>query len=313
MADDILNFGVPLEVDTGTNESGHKSTKMSALLTQKNEETFDRQTAIRLEELHLLDMAMLELQGNPMFNYGKHGPKPEPKKPPASDDLAIGGPELTVSVDPDTQELVVTTSNKTPDDGESNLETDLVTFVADLQNAVQQYLPKVPLRTIHKRKGQIFRGQNKFRGKVWRDWAMIDWGDEGILPVRIVGFVDLRGLPDDHTANFLELPLEQSIFAVVEKAAFLVDQEEIDLSEIFVPITKEVGAITDNVVSELKFWLADVDAIVKPIAVIPDIGGPPNAYFMVKDRETWRTDFMEFLETPLDWEDDISSEEEDEE
>ena len=112
---------------------------------------------------------------------------------------------------------------------------------------------------------------------------MIDWGDEGVLPVRIMGFVDLRGLPDDHTANFLELPLEQSIFAVVEKAAFVVDQEEIDLSEIFVPITKEVGAITDNVVSELKFWLADVDPIVKPIAVIPDIGGPPNAYFMVKD------------------------------
>jgi hypothetical protein len=76
MADDILNFGIPLEVDTGTNKSGHKSTKMSALLTQKNEETFDRQTAIRLEELHLLDMAMLELQGNPMFNYGKHGPQP---------------------------------------------------------------------------------------------------------------------------------------------------------------------------------------------------------------------------------------------
>jgi hypothetical protein len=140
---------------------------MSALLTQKNEETFDRQTAIRLEELHLLDMAMLELAGRPMFNYGKHCPKPEPKDPPSSEDVDIGGPALTVSVDPDTQELVVTTSNKTPDDGESNLETDLVTFVADLQNAVQQYLPKVPLRTIHKRKGQIFHGQNKFRGKVW--------------------------------------------------------------------------------------------------------------------------------------------------
>ena len=49
MADDILNFGIPLEVDTGTNKSGHKSTKMLALLTQKNEETFDRQTAICLE------------------------------------------------------------------------------------------------------------------------------------------------------------------------------------------------------------------------------------------------------------------------
>ena len=35
MADDILNFGVPLEVDTGTNESGHTPMKTAARLTQK--------------------------------------------------------------------------------------------------------------------------------------------------------------------------------------------------------------------------------------------------------------------------------------
>ena len=28
MADDILNFGIPLEVDTGSNESGNKPTKL---------------------------------------------------------------------------------------------------------------------------------------------------------------------------------------------------------------------------------------------------------------------------------------------
>ena len=55
-----------------------------------------------------------------------------------------------------------------------------------------------------------------------------------------------------------------------------------------------------------------MEAIVKPIAVIPDIGGPPNAYFVLKDRETWRTDFMEFLERPLALEAEITSDEEDE-
>ena len=34
MADDILNFGIPMEVDTGSNESGHKLTKVAARLTQ---------------------------------------------------------------------------------------------------------------------------------------------------------------------------------------------------------------------------------------------------------------------------------------
>jgi hypothetical protein len=46
MADGILNFGVPMEVDTGSNESGHNATKTAARLTQKNEKTFDLQTAI---------------------------------------------------------------------------------------------------------------------------------------------------------------------------------------------------------------------------------------------------------------------------
>ena len=51
-ADDILNFGVPLEVDTGANQSGHKPTKKAAMLTQRIEEKFNYQTAQRLHCAH---------------------------------------------------------------------------------------------------------------------------------------------------------------------------------------------------------------------------------------------------------------------
>jgi hypothetical protein len=313
MAEDILNFGVPMEFDTGSNESGHKPTKTAARLTQKNEETFDRQTAIRLEEIHLLDLAMLELHVKPVFNYGKHQPQPQLKDPPPSDNLPVGGPSLTVSFDNSTQTNVITMTSRAKEDGDGKLETGLVDFLCEVQTAVQQYLPSVPLRTVHKRQGLIFRGQNKFRGRVWRDWALFDWGNEGVIPNKIWGFVDLRGLPPKHTATILELPLEQSVYAVVEKAIFVEDETKVGLSEIFVPITKEVGGLTNNAVSHLKFFLADVDTIVNATAVIPDIGGQPNDYFLVKDRETWRTDFMEFLEKDLDLETEISSEEEDDE
>ena len=60
---DILNFGVPMEYDTGLNESGHKKTKRAAKLTQKREETFDEQVDIRLQEEHLLEMASEEMNG----------------------------------------------------------------------------------------------------------------------------------------------------------------------------------------------------------------------------------------------------------
>ena len=55
VADDILNFGVPMEVDTGANESGHKPTKKAAMLTQRIEEKFNYQTAQRLQEMHVLE------------------------------------------------------------------------------------------------------------------------------------------------------------------------------------------------------------------------------------------------------------------
>ena len=71
IADDILNFGVPMEVDTGSNESGHKPTNTAARLTQKKRETFDIQTATRLEEIHLLDLAIEEISGRPLWDYSK--------------------------------------------------------------------------------------------------------------------------------------------------------------------------------------------------------------------------------------------------
>ena len=56
----------------------------------------------------------------------------------------------------------------------------------------------------------------------------------------------------------------------------------------------------------MQFFLADVEAISEPIAVVPDIGGPPNRYFHVKDRDEWQKDFEDFLEKPLNIEDEIS-------
>ena len=37
---------------------------------------------------------------------------------------------------------------------------------------------------------------------------------------------------------------------------------------------------------------------VRPIAVIPDLGGQPNGYFLLKDRSIWREDFESWLESP---------------
>jgi hypothetical protein len=40
---DIIYFSVPMEFDTGINESKHKPTKKAALLNKKREDTFEQQ------------------------------------------------------------------------------------------------------------------------------------------------------------------------------------------------------------------------------------------------------------------------------
>ena len=69
LAQDILMFGVPMNVDTGSNESHHKTTKVAAKLTQKDIRTFERQTSDRLDDFHVLNLAMEEIQGYPLWTY----------------------------------------------------------------------------------------------------------------------------------------------------------------------------------------------------------------------------------------------------
>lgn len=56
--------------------------------------------------------------------------------------------------------------------------------------------------------------------------------------------------------------------------------------------------MTGDRVSHVQYYLVDVEAFVRPIAVVPDLGGPPNAYFVLKSREEWRQDFIKWLDSP---------------
>ena len=67
---DILINGVPLEMDTAANESHHKTSKVAAKLTQRNQRTFDRQVTRRLHEFLTMDIAAQEvLHGKKRWEY----------------------------------------------------------------------------------------------------------------------------------------------------------------------------------------------------------------------------------------------------
>lgn len=309
---DMLQFGVPLEFDTETNESGHKETKREALKTQKVEETFDLQTSIRKEEVQMIRLAEQELLGRPLWKYGQHPNSVEvAPDPPVS---TTGGAVFRCFFDEHDRPVFQVLTKFSGSQG-LTLELALTRFVAELDELVSPLLPKpLEMRTQHTRKGTIFRGHVWFMGDVWRDWVNINWGSWGVIPGRIWGFLDLRDLPPDSRISYGGLGrLEPAVYAIVESTYEEDDEDDYHMSEIFVPIYTEVEERADGLFHDYKFYLADVEAFEDPLAVMPDVEGLANAYFLIKNRRQWRENFVSWLEQPHDdMTDDFSSSDEEE-
>ena len=299
MSKDILHFGVPMNFDTGADESGHKPAKTAAKLTQKRKETFDHQVSTRLTEIHCLDLACAEISSNRRlweYFYAQGSDKTEPLPPPRTKEPRIDGSKFQACLQADGRSYMWRVGDR--DKTMIAVETCFCDFVGTLTNKVGQYIPDLVVCTRYFDKhNNLFRGDPHFTGQPWRDWVMIDWGDDGILPGKIWGFVDLRQLPHGNNVHCGGLyRIDPSIFAIVESADLVKDRAEANRSELFVPITKNVGRLRHGRVPELEFFLADVRAFDGQVVVVPDVGGPRNGYFMLRPRCKWREDFTRWLE-----------------
>jgi len=304
MVQDIINFGVPLNFDTGSDEANHKPSKTAAKVTQKRKETFDEQVCQRLAEVEVLDLASHEIaNGGTKWSYLDTDStcKVAEDVPKVASETHIGGSTFIVS---DGAFCVIGVSIKAQQ--AMSVEAPFVAFVQGLTETVSPYIHEMEVRTTFTRNGVIFRGTPRYVGSVWRDWVVVDWGDDGKLPNKVWGFVDLSGIPDDNDLEYGGLsPIPPGIYGIVESATYLRSKEEVRRSEIFVPITKEVGKVVQGRVVDLKFYLADIDAFDEAIAVIPDIGGAANAYFVVKKRRQWGQDFVKWLHMPYEKVEDL--------
>lgn len=362
MALDIILYGVPMEHDTGSCESGHKITKVAAKLTQKRVSVFELQTATRLAEFFLIELGMEELSGRPLWEYfdGFHHPK-APNCPPTTNNSRHNDGDTDSEVDDDSESSdpdsfaqgaklgseeddmgptapVVSTGGakfcvskgedgkpvwklktKMKDKKNMSWNDDVLGCVSALHECVAEWMPQIHICTEHKRNAQIFRAHPNYRsGGVWRDWVLVDWGKPyGKLPCEIWGFVVLDNLPEvgelDPPLNFAGIDLKNGTYAVVEASTWSTKEDELHYSEIFVPFTKTVGKLDkDGCVVKRKFYLADVEAFVSPLCVIPDIGSLPRCkYFQVKPRSSWVGDFIDWLEAPHD-DDELDSSDDEE-
>lgn len=299
LAEDIKMFGVPMNVDTGSNESHHKTTKVAAKLTQKDIKTFERQTSDRSDDFEVLDLANEEINHRPLWEY--FGGQWRPNIVQKDDENTIGGMMFEVFWNDETENAEFQIMTRMKDKDKVALDSDFLHFLVSLQDELvdneTSNIDKLQVFTEHTRSGQIFRAHPNYRGKgVWRDWVMIQW-QEGNFPAQIWGYLDLTAMPDGCSVKVDENNVVVSgVYAVIESALY-VDEED-PWSDIFVPLQLDTMAVTDDGhLKTRKFYIVDVETFKDPIVVIPNIGSI-DQYLLMKPRREWAEDFIAWLEMP---------------
>lgn len=315
LAYDIILYGVPMEFDTGINESQHKARKIAARMTQKNPLLFDWQTAKRTDEFAIVDMAMLEVEGYKLWEYFN---KPEQELADALPDpteIVTTGARIRVFKDAEKDgelRYSVGTGKELKRPRQEYWDRDILPFLDELQAKLKKWIPSLEIRAEHKRKGQIFRGHPNYRGLGhWRDWVLVDWGGQtGVQPAQIWCFVVLEGLPQsrkkkakyaDRLSHGRVPCLEDGVYAVAECASFVDTEENNTFSYIFRRLKKELASsFTTSTARRRRFYLIDTEAFVDPCFVIPDIGSKDQvSYFQVKSRAEWAGVFEKWMDKAL--------------
>ena len=175
-------------------------------------------------------------------------------------------------------------------------------FVEELQEKCSFHIGKLSIRSTFQRGQQLFRGTARHMEGEWRDWAYVDWGDDGVLPAKFWGFVDLTQLPEENNVcHGGQGPgiLPQK-YAIVESARKVSRKNARITSELFTEYRLELVAGPNNTIKERIFWLADVEAIGEPVAVLPDCGGKMNGYLVLERRCNWAKLFDSWLMRPYE-------------
>ena len=315
LAFDVMMFGVPMNVDTGSNESHHKTTKVAAKLTQKDIKSFEKQTSNRCDDFHVLDLAMEEINGRPLWEY--YSGFVHPTKAEKDPVQTTGGMKMVASEAEGTNTVEFEIITRMKNKESVRVEMGLLEFVLEIQKKLENWFPVLPICAEHSRGGQIFRSHPNYRGKgPWRDWVMVRW-DVGDLPAKIWGFLDLSVLPEGTQVSLGvgEKTVEKGVYAIIESAEYTEEdgsgsdaeegKEPADRppnplsirSDLFKEIMLDTKSIGEDGDIERRYYLVEVEAFVRPMVVIPNIGGTPKCkYFEMAPKTEWSELFATWVD-----------------
>jgi hypothetical protein len=334
LAEDISMFGVPMNVDTGSNESHHKVTKVAAKLTQKDPTTFEEQTCNRLDDLHVLDLALQEMQGRALWHYeagvstredatsaeergaekDNDATSVEERGEDQDDDVAeeddnkhLGGTLFEVYRDETNQLLArMAGGRKNKPSNYPYKDLEFLSFVHRINGVLGQYTDEGSLYVYseHRRHGLVFRSHPNFRKKgPWRDWAMVHWGGgHRDLPAKIWGFLKITKL-DRFSQRRLPKHLwggsqvSNGTFAIIESTTWI---GPFDADSIFREVKLDaVENAQGRTILKRKFYLVDVETFVEPL-VVTENQGSKDRYFVMTRRSKWAQQFIAWIEKPYE-------------
>ena len=308
LADSILDFGAPENLNTFDNERHHRPDKKTAQRTQKQAAKFDIQMGKKIQECRAVALGIAEIEGRPKWHYHL-GREPDQEKVIAPFEPIVGGAKWVVSKMEATGELKVVNYSKSKAKQESWSDQHTFNAVENLLECCSDYLDKLHLheevRVYHQDeddKKQVCRASPLKEGKPWYDWAIFDLSKaetptiHNRIPCQIKCIVDLTSLPFDAEEAIGRAP---GVYAIVEPAHRNDDREEQHMSEFWeaylkLPSTDPEKSSTHNMVV-----VVSLTKLREPATVVPDIGNKNKRAFLKLLRpKLWAGMFHGWLAQP---------------
>ena len=301
----MLDFGVPENVNTRSDEMHHKRDKKSAKRTSKQAEFFDTQLANKIVHRKAVDLAKNEAKSRKTWKYRTQTYSAPVQESDHSETRhpQLTGARATFSLNDDgSLAMKLHTNMKQPelykyDDSTLN---EIQILLGQLQGTVEVINVFSECR-VHGNDNEsvLYRASPHHIGKAWEDWAMFDLSKEEnanhrkFVPCQMKAFLDLTELPVNNP-----LELEPCILVVTEETWRNPEPGAQSFSKLLEAWIKKPHQQTTLRANHNYTALVRLNKLMAPAIVIPDLEGPNRDCFRLKPMRMWAQMYEDWLMTP---------------
>jgi hypothetical protein len=309
--EDWLNFAVSDNINTKSDEAGHKPDKKNALRTNKQVETWDISTATKIANQTAVEYGIEETKGRMKWHYYRgHDHSDRNDKIKNKDPFAplLTGAKIKLWIEEGDDEWKIKVFSEMIGKEKYVYDASTRKGIVMMADFVLKYKTTVFLHAVLKvhdtradNNSQIFRASPYFQGMPWYDWAIFDLSEdtpddqnEAFVPAQIEAFMDLTDLPEEN-----DLDMVPGIYAIAERARMSTDYDELGRAEMWEPWKKDPTTSTDLPPGASKMSFLNINKIVSPAVLIPDVGNKnKRAYLRLVSKSAWAKLFDEWLASP---------------